>query len=298
MPSNQEPSALKALEEFVCVDASFINGDVMIHCLSYGEGEPLVFLHGFPDNDLTYHRQIAEFARDHTVYVPTMRGYPPSSVPTDVDRYSVEELVSDMVALMDNLQLDSAHVIGHDWGGVVLQAFALYHPERVKSLVLLNSPVLQPFLNLLQTDSEQQKLARYTLPYHRYQPGDSKNEEYIVRHIRDPEWRQYVAKYLEASPIEGMLNYYKKIYPGPPYGSPPPDDVSPFIYRVPTLILWGLDDPYFSLKHLSNLWEWFEHSYRFVSIPDAGHWVHQDAPQKVNYEIRSWLAGFTAADAA
>jgi hypothetical protein len=42
MPSIQEPSALAALEEFVCIDSSFINGDVMIHCLSYGEGEPLV----------------------------------------------------------------------------------------------------------------------------------------------------------------------------------------------------------------------------------------------------------------
>ncbi|MDR7144972.1 alpha/beta fold hydrolase [Rhizobium sp. BE258] len=298
MPGDHEPSALLSISEFNCIDASFINGDVMIHCESYGAGEPLIFLHGFPDNSFTYHKQIAEFSKDYKVYVPTMRGYPPSSVPRDVDRYSLSELVSDIVELLDHLQVSAAHVIGHDWGGVILQAFALYHPERVKSLVLLNSPVLQPFLILLQADGEQQKLARYTQAYHRYQPGDPKDEEHIVRHIRDPEWREYIGDYLRASPIEGMLSYYKKNYPGPPYGNPPPDDSSSFIYKVPTLILWGLDDPYFSIKHLSALWEWFEPSYRFVSIPDAGHWVHQDAPQKVNYEIRSWLAGFTGGHAA
>ncbi|WP_413711806.1 alpha/beta fold hydrolase [Rhizobium sp. Rhizsp82] len=293
MPVSYEPSALQALSDINCNDNSVQNGDVTIHYQSYGAGEPLIFLHGFPDNALTYHQQIAEFAKDHTVHVPTMRGYPPSSVPLDVERYQITELVSDVTALLDHIQADSAHLIGHDWGGVVLQAFTLFHPERVKSLVLLNSPVLQPFLMLLQADNEQQKLARYTLPYHQYKAGDPKKADHIVRHIRDPEWRRYIADYLKASPLEGMLNYYKKIYPGPPYGNPPPDDVTAFIYKVPTLILWGLDDPYFSLRHLSNLWEWFENSYRFVSIPDAGHWVHHDAPQKVNYEIRSWLAGFS-----
>ncbi|WIX75914.1 hypothetical protein QRX50_31115 [Amycolatopsis carbonis] len=42
-------------------------------------------------------------------------------------------------------------------------------------------------------------------------------------------------------------------YPGPPCGAPAPEDTSEFVYRVPTLIVWGLEDPYFSLKHLSSL---------------------------------------------
>lgn len=283
-------NVLEALNRLPHHEQSYDNGTVSIHYRRYGSGPSIIFLHGFPDTGLTYHHQIAEFAKDYTVFVPTLRGFPPSSVPASADCYAIPELVGDIVALLDHLGLHAAHIVGHDWGGVVLQAFSLFHPERIKSLTLLNSPVLQPFLINLQSDPEQQKLSEYTLAYHAYKPGDEKNEDFVVRNIRDPEWRARVAEYLKTSPIDGMLSYYKMGYPAPPYGAPPPEDVSAFIYRVPTLIIWGLDDPYFSPKHLNNLWNWFELSYRFVSVPGAGHWVHQDAPTLVNREIRSWLA--------
>jgi epoxide hydrolase 4 len=281
---------LRAVSDLPQQELSFDNSDVRIHYRRYGSGGAIIFVHGFPDTSLTYHHQILEFAKDHTVFVPTLRGFPPSSVPLGPERYSIPELVGDIVALFQHLDLDKAHVVGHDWGGVVLQAFALFHPDKVKSLIILNSPVLQPFLNLLQSDSEQQKLSEYTLAYHAYEEGDDKNENFVVRHIRDPEWQARIAEYLRESPIHGMLSFYKMGYPAPPYGAPPPEDTSAFVYCVPTLIVWGLDDPYFSPKHLNNLWDWFRPSYRFVSVPGAGHWVHQDAAGKVNLEIRSWLA--------
>lgn len=284
--SSQVHTALHDLPQH---ESFFSSGDVSIHYLRFGSGKPILFLHGFPDQGLTFHNQIVEFAQDHTVYVPTLRGYPPSSVPLDEARYVIPELAGDILAFFDHLGLEKAHVVGHDWGGVVLQAFALFYPDKVESLVLLNSPVLQPFLNLLQQDPEQQELAKYTAAYHSYREGDPKNEDFIVRNIRDRDWRERIANYLRNSPISGMLSYYKKGYPAPPYGRPPPKDPSQFTYRVPTLIVWGLEDPYFSLKHLNDLWEWFDTSYRFVSVPGAGHWVHQDAPTKVNSEIRSWL---------
>jgi pimeloyl-ACP methyl ester carboxylesterase len=266
------------------------NGDVRIHYRTFGAGTPLLFQHGFPDMELTWFRQIEEFARDHLVIVPTLRGFPPSSCPVPVGDYAIAELVSDIVAVLDDLEIETADIAGHDWGGVVLQALALQQPERVKSLVMMNTPVLQPFLNLLQSDRTQQEMSVYTLAYHAYQDGDDKNIEYVVRNIRDVGWRAHIADYMDLSPIHGMLNYYKAGYPGPPYGAVPEEDQSAFVYRVPTLILWGLEDPYFSVAHLNNLWDWFEQSYRFVSIPGAGHWVHQDQPEKVNAELRSWLA--------
>lgn len=271
-------------------ESFFDNGDVRIHYRRYGAGEPIILAHGFPDTGLTFHHQIVELAKDHSVIVPTLRGYPPSSVPGDSARYTIPELVGDFVALLAHLNLDRAHVAGHDWGGVVLQGLALFHPEKVKSLIILNSPVLRPFLNLVESDPEQQRLAEYTVAYQAYEEGDNKNIEYIVRNIRDDRWRAQIAEYLEGSPLHGMLSYYKMGFPRPPYGAPPPEDPSPFVYRVPTLIVWGLDDEYFSRKHLNDLWDWFDGSYRFVSVPGAGHWVHQDAPQAVNREIRSWLA--------
>jgi pimeloyl-ACP methyl ester carboxylesterase len=280
----EEVTALPQTERFA------ENGDVRIHYRTYGAGDPIVFQHGFPDNELTWANQLLEFAKDHLVITPTLRGYPPSSQPRESERYVIPQLVSDIVAVFDDLGLERAVVAGHDWGGIVLQAFALLHLERVESLVFLNTPILQPFVNAVNSDPEQQRLSDYTIAYQAYEEGDDKNIDYAVRHIRDPEWRERVADYLAHSPMHGMLSYYKTNYPAPPYGAPAPQDPSAFVYRVPSLILWGLEDPYFSLRHLDDLWEWFDCSYRFITVPGAGHWVHQDAPAKVNAEIRSWLA--------
>jgi pimeloyl-ACP methyl ester carboxylesterase len=264
------------------------NGDVSIHYDTYGAGPALLFLHGFPDTALTWIEQILDFARDHLVIVPTLRGYPPSSVPLDDDAYQIPVLAEDVSAVLDDLGLETAVIVGHDWGGVVLQAFALIHPDRVEGMVLLNSTVLQNFVNLVHTDPEQQEISRYTHAYTAYDEGDDKNIDFVVRNIRDPEWRREVADYLERSPLTGMLRYYKVAYPNPPYAEQTGDQ-SFFVYRVPTLIVWGLDDEYFSRKSLNDLWDWFTESYRFVSVPGAGHWVFRDEPETVNREIRSWL---------
>ncbi|MGI5138104.1 alpha/beta fold hydrolase [Streptomyces sp. CA-106110] len=281
---------LKQISELQVDEGFASNGDVQIHYRTYGAGPAIVFQHGFPDNELSYMHQVVEFAKDHLVITPTLRGYPPSTVLDDPERYTIPELSTDIRTVLDHLGVERAVVAGHDWGGVIIQAFALLNPERVESLILLNTPILQPFLNLVNSDPEQQRLSEYTIPYIEYENGDDKNIEYVVRFIRNPEWRERISAYLQDSPINGMLSYYKMGYPAPPYGGTVPDDVSGFVYRVPTLIVWGLEDPYFSLKHLNDLWDWFTESYRFVSVPGAGHWLHQDAPQKVNQEIRSWLA--------
>ncbi|MFJ9543824.1 alpha/beta fold hydrolase [Streptomyces sp. NPDC101225] len=291
MTSN-EPTVEDVLRQIAALetDQGFaVNGDISLRYRAYGSGPAILLQHGFPDTELTFLHQILDLARDHLVITPTLRGYPPSSVPNDTARYTIPELSTDITAVLDHLGIDRAVVAGHDWGGVVAQAHALTQPDRVNSLILLNSPVLQPFIELVNSDEEQQELSAYTIPYLEYEEGDDKNIDYVVRNIRDLQWRDRVADYLKQSPMHGMLSYYKAGYPRPPYGAPPSENRSAFVYQVPTLILWGLDDSYFSLRHLSDLWNWFTLSYRFVSVPGAGHWVHQDAPAKVNREIRSWL---------
>lgn len=265
------------------------SGNHRIHYAAYGAGPAIVFQHGFPDNASTFVEQVEEFARDYLVITPTLRGYPPSSVPAGVEEYASHVVAEDITAVLDHLGVAQAHVAGHDWGGGIVQRFALAHPERVRSLIILNSPISRSLVKLVNHDIEQQELSEYTIAYLKYEEGDSKNASYITQFIRDSRWRDAITAYLEESPLHGMLSYYKMGYPAPPYGAGVLDDVSSFVHRAPTLIVWGLEDEYFSLKILNNLWEWFSQSYRLVTIPGAGHWVFQDEPQKVNAEIRSWL---------
>src|SRR3981081_4368580 len=91
----EEVTALPQTERFA------ENGDVRIHYRTYGAGDPIVFQHGFPANELTWANQLLEFAKDHLVITPTLRGYPPSSEPLEPERYAIPELVTDIVAAFD-----------------------------------------------------------------------------------------------------------------------------------------------------------------------------------------------------
>lgn len=125
----------------------------------------------------------------------------------------------------------------------------------------------------------------YTIKYIQYQPGDHKNEKFVTRFIRDDEHRESVQEYLASSPMHGMFNYYKMNYPAPPYGQE--SILPPMKYQIPTLILWGLEEEYFSMKMLDGLTDHFTASTRVVLVPGAGHWSFRGKPETINREIWS-----------
>jgi pimeloyl-ACP methyl ester carboxylesterase len=184
---------------------SIRNGEIEIFYSHYGEGPLTVLLHGFPDNEGTYAAQVADFARDHLVVAPRLRGFPPSSIPSDVESYALPIVAEDVAALVEHFGQGPAIVVGHDWGGALAQAVALRFPSLVTSLILLNTPILSTFNAVVTNDPEQQAMSAYTLPYLRYQSGDDKNIAFVTRNIRDPGWRATISRYLEQNSIEGMM---------------------------------------------------------------------------------------------
>ena len=268
--------------------AQFIrNGDVDIHYASYGEGPLVVLLHGFPDHEGTFAAQVEDLARDHRVVTPRLRGFAPSSAPAAVESYALPTVAEDIAAIIEHFGPGPAIVVGHDWGGALAQAVALRFPHLVKGLAVLNAPVLSTFDSVVTSDPEQQALSAYTLPYLQYRPGDDKNIAFVTRNIRNPEWRGTIRRYLDETPIEGMMAYYKANYAPAPYRAQQP---AGYRFSVPTLIVWGVEEEYFAPSVLDGLTRYFDAPVRLASVPGAGHWVHQDAPDRVNQEIRSWLA--------
>ncbi|WQF89752.1 Putative alpha/beta hydrolase-1, epoxide hydrolase [Colletotrichum destructivum] len=264
------------------------NEGVKTHFYVTGEGPLMVFQHGFPDNASTWDHQVAEFSKTHTVVCPTLRGYPPSDVPPVSEAaYSLKTVVGDILAILDHFNAPKAIIAGHDFGGAAIQLLALLHPERVSKLIIINSPVVPRFYELVNFDKDQQRQSEYTISYMKYQPGDDKNLDMVVAPISDEEYRRNIRNYLSESPMEGMLAYYKYNYPAPPYGVKV--DTSVMLYQVPTLIIWGLDDPYFSLKMLDQIPKNFKNTTRLVTIPGAAHWSFREQPDQINREIRSWL---------
>ena len=84
-----------------------------------------------------------------------------------------------------------------------------------------------------------------------------------------------------------MLNYYKANYPGEPYV----EDTSPLVkVQAPVLMFHGLGDQYLLHGALNGTWEWLEKDLTLVTIPDAQHFVQQDAADLVTRSMVAWLA--------
>ncbi len=103
-----------------------------------GEGPAVLLLHGFPDRSNLWRHQIDALKSDFTVIAPDLRGFGDSDKPDDVDAYRVGKSVGDVVAILDELGIEQAHVVGHDFGAAVAWAFALSVPERLDRLVVLS----------------------------------------------------------------------------------------------------------------------------------------------------------------
>jgi 3-oxoadipate enol-lactonase len=97
------------------------------------EGLPLVFLHGIGGDAESWRPQLDAFAGDYRAIAWDMPGYGDSAPLADM---TFPALVDAVLALLDRLSLPSVHLVGHSLGGMIAQAFALAHPERLRSLTL------------------------------------------------------------------------------------------------------------------------------------------------------------------
>jgi len=155
-------------------------------------------------------------------------------------------------------------------------------------LVLFNTPISPTFLPLVEVDAGQQNLSEYTLKYFAYEPGQPKNVSFITRNIRNTTYRAEIANYLTSNPIFGTLDFYNDNYPRPPYAEH--FNLSSFVYKMPSMILWGTEEEYFSSKTIYRIESWFAKGVRLATVPGAGHWVFKDDVEKTNREIKSFLA--------
>lgn len=101
-----------------------------------GSGTPIIFVHEFGGDHRSWEPQMRYFARRHRVITYGARGYPPSDVPQDVDAYSQIKAVEDIVAVLDHLDIDKAHVVGLSMGGFATLHLGLRAPERALSLTV------------------------------------------------------------------------------------------------------------------------------------------------------------------
>jgi pimeloyl-ACP methyl ester carboxylesterase len=100
-----------------------------------GTGSAVVFVHEYAGDYRTWEPQLRHFARSHRCITFSQRGYPPSEVPEDPARYSQEIARDDVIALLDALGIDKAHIVGHSMGGYTALHVGIRVPQRCISVV-------------------------------------------------------------------------------------------------------------------------------------------------------------------
>jgi 2-succinyl-6-hydroxy-2,4-cyclohexadiene-1-carboxylate synthase len=104
-----------------------------------GTGPPFVLLHGFTGARDDFADHAARFAEYATVVSFDHRGHGSSDKPPDVACYTFDRLTADTIDVADQLGLEQFTLLGHSMGGMVARRLALAHPERVRSLILMDT---------------------------------------------------------------------------------------------------------------------------------------------------------------
>lgn len=260
-----------------------------------GDGPLAVLLHGFPELAVSWDAQIAALSDRWRVVAPDMPGYGGSDAPSSVRRYRLPALAADIAALIRVLGAERAHVVGHDWGGAVAWEVAMRHPDVVRTLAVCNCPPAAMLARELLTNPRQAAMSWYMLAFqvpgvferlYRRDPGAMMARTFKANAVdRTPFTREHLAPYVENARRTGMrggLAYYRASFRRPPLRLHP--------VAAPTALIWGTGDP--------ALGPWFADPSRYGFVQDftlhridgAGHWVQQEAPERVSAILRDHWA--------
>ncbi|MDQ6746712.1 MAG: alpha/beta hydrolase [Candidatus Dormibacteraeota bacterium] len=118
-------------------------GGLRLHVAEAGRGRPIVMLHGWPQHWYVWRHVMPALARKYHVYCPDLRGFGWSDAPAG--GYDKEQLATDILALLDELNLGPVRLVGHDWGGFVGFLMCLREPDRFERYLALN--IMTPWIN-------------------------------------------------------------------------------------------------------------------------------------------------------
>ena len=280
------------------------NNSLRFSALEAGEGPLVLCLHGFPDNYHSYDQQIPTLVdAGYRVVVPMMRGYEPQSQPADGD-YHLNNVVEDVIAWIDHLGEEQAHLVGHDWGALVGYLMANTAPDRLLSLTTFAIPPLQGLPIAIRENPRQLLLSWYTMFFQLRGLSDWWVERSDWKFI-EKLWRNWspgwdipqstldsVKQTLVQPGIkEAALTYYRHSFDSRSAQAKDIASTRAQITATPTMAVGGWKDGCMSAKLYDSAArpEDFPGGLRVERIEGAGHFLHQEQPGIVNELLVSWL---------
>lgn len=266
--------------------ANFISlNELKYHYLDEGQGDPIVMIHGNPSWSFFYRHLVSGLKEQYRIIVPDHIGCGMSDKPQKYN-YRLLQHIDNLEILMERLKLKDVTLVLHDWGGAIGMGWAVRHPGRVKRFVVFNTAAFLldciplriricriPFfgdiavrgfnafaaLAIHMASKKKERMvpevkAGYLAPYNNYA-----NRIAILRFIQDIPLKPDDHSYSLMKTIEKDLSLFKK---------------------HPMLIIWGAKDFCFNNRFLEK-WRYFFPDAHVKVVSDAGHYVVEDAWEKI-----------------
>jgi pimeloyl-ACP methyl ester carboxylesterase len=256
-------------------------------------GEPVLLLHGFPETSHMWVKLLPKLEEaGYRCVAPDQRGYSPGARPEGIEHYTYDAIASDVFAIADACGFEKFHLIGHDWGAGAGWAAVALQPERVQSWTALSVPHIASFGSAIREDPDQQQRSRYITFFQ--EPGVaeaalSANDYAGLKNIWSAspaeEVEEYLSVFKQPGALAAALNWYRGSRGIDPNAAP---SVRFGPVSTPTLMIWGNQDTAIGRKSVENARQHMTGPYTFVEL-DAGHWLIQEAAERVTGEILEHL---------
>lgn len=254
-----------------------------------GAGRPLVLLHGLTGHRDDFRTRMPDLADTGRLLAPDLRGHGDFTATGRPETFGFEQLVADTAALLDAWGVEGCDLLGHSFGGMVALRFVLARPERVASLVLMDTAPFAPDGYTVATFEKagaiarargmaflQERVERATRGREAASASDRQTEKWA-----DLYWTHHRLRYCAMDPVAygalGMLMVEQT-----------PVDGRLAEIRCPTTVLVGADDTEF-LRGAEALAAGIGHA-ELAVLPDAGHHPHMENPGAWLAVIRAHLA--------
>lgn len=261
------------------------------------DGDMVMLLHGFPEGADSWAHQMHVLAHAGFLAVaPDLRGYGLSDAPEGVDSYTIDNLVADVKALVESFGRSSAHIAGHDWGGIVAWYFAGAHPDMTTTLTALSVGHPAAMAAASREDPDQQQRSRYiglflqagkaeevlSADDHRrlramYAIGP--NPEAIPERVIDG----YVRSFSRPGRLTAALNWYRaNLGTG---GAAWERLLRMGEITSPAQLLWGDQDPAVGRRQAETTEARVKGRFHLEVLEGAGHWLQFERPDEVGLAL-------------
>jgi len=252
---------------------------------SRGAGEPIVLVHGFPTSGHLWSDVVPALPAGHRVVVLDLLGYGRSD-PARRARVDINSHADRLVAVLDELRIERACLVGHGAGGGVVQSVAVRFPQRVSRLCLVNSVMFGEW------PTWRGRFARTLARVARYLPSDwvcaavhwMIAPGYVDREKGAHDIDLFLRPFENDGGQEALLNHLVDIT------SPETQSLSARVrdVKIPTAVVWGESDPFFSVHYGRALSQLIPGS-SFEVIPGARHYLPCEAAHGVAVAVRKLI---------